>query len=200
MTVVSRDEWRAARAELLAQEKELTKARDAVNAARRALPKVEINKEYAFGPSRLIDLFEGRRQLIVYHFMWRFEPDEGCPSCSFLVDSVGELAHLHACDTTLALVSRAPLASIERFQKRMGWTIPWYSSAGTDFNTDFGATVNEDDVPGASVFVHEDGRVYHTYSTFWRGADVLLNTYNYLDLTPLGRQRYVNEFPHHDRY
>jgi predicted dithiol-disulfide oxidoreductase (DUF899 family) len=144
-TVVTR-----ARAELLAREKELTRARDAVSAARRALPKTEIIKGYAFGP--------------------------------------------------LALVSRVPLASIERFQKRMGWTVPWYSSEGTDFNTDFGATVDGNDVPGASVFLRDGERVYHTYSTFWRGADLLLTTYNYLDLTPLGRQRYVTEFPHHDRY
>jgi predicted dithiol-disulfide oxidoreductase (DUF899 family) len=228
--VVSREDWLAARIELLAQEKEATRARDALNAARRGLPIVEIDKEYVFrgpeGEARLIDLFASRAQLIVYHFMWLHDSDQGCPSCSFLVDGVGELAHLHACDTSLVLVSRAPLASIERFRGRMGWRVPWYSSLGSDFNYDFHATAddtvapvsynykdratleregighwghNGQDGPGASVFLRDGERVFHSYSSFGRGLDLLLGTYNYLDLTPLGRQRYVNEFLYRDR-
>ncbi|MEU8269094.1 DUF899 domain-containing protein [Sphaerisporangium sp. NPDC049002] len=227
--ITSREEWRKAREALLVKEKEASRARDALNAERRALPMVEIDKEYVLqgphGEARLIDLFDGRRQLMVYHFMWIHDADEGCTSCSFLVDHVGDLRHLHSCDTSLALVSRAPLASIERFRKRMGWSVPWYSSEGGDFNYDFHASNDEAVAPveynymdkatleakgmqfftqgdghGLSVFLRDGDRVFHTYSTYGRGPEVLLNTYNYLDLTPLGRQKYVNEFPHHDRY
>src|SRR6266540_2668205 len=138
--VVTRDEWLARRLELLTHEKDLSRARDAVAERRRALPAVEIDKDYLFdgpnGKASLLDLFEGRRQLIVYHFMWLHDADEGCPSCSLVADNIGHLAHLHARDTTLALVSRARLASIERFRNRMGWTVPWYSSHGNDFNYD----------------------------------------------------------------
>ncbi|GII86074.1 hypothetical protein Ssi03_40640 [Sphaerisporangium siamense] len=230
-SIVSRAEWLAARRELLAQEKELTRARDAVTVRRRALPMVEVDKDYVFdgpdGKARLIDMFEGRRQLLTYHFMWMHDSDLGCTSCSFLVDNVGDIRHLHSCDTTLALVSRAPLANIERFRARMGWTLPWYSSHANDFNYDFHVTADEDVAPaeynymdketlegkgigffvakgqdahGISVFLRDGDRVFHTYSTYGRGPDLLLTTYNYLDLTPLGRQRYVNEFPHHDTY
>ena len=233
--VVSRDEWLAARKELLAREKEASRAKDALDARRRALPMVEVDKKYVFarpdGAAGLLDLFDGRRQLIVYHFMWRREEsgfpgeDQGCPTCSFLADSIGDLSHLHACDTTLALVSRAPLASIERFRQRMGWPAPWYSSLGNDFNYDFRVSFDEDVVPleynykdkaalerdhsyirsgrdahGVSVFLRDGDRVFHTYSAYARGVDSLLGTYNYLDLTPLGRQRHVTGFPHHDRY
>src|SRR5450432_369331 len=145
--VVSRDEWLVARKELLASEKEVTRAKDAVDARRRAMPMIEVDKEYAFagpgGPAGLLDLFDGRRQLIVYHFMWRHaesgfpDQDQGCPTCSVVAENIGDLSHLHACDTSMVLVSRAPLASIERFQKRMGWPAPWYSSDGSDFNYDF---------------------------------------------------------------
>lgn len=229
--IVSREEWLAARLDLLAREKEITRARDEVNAARRALPRVEITKDYTFtgpaGPVALGDLFEGRRQLIVYHFMWRFDLGQGCPTCSFVIDSVGDLAHLHACDTTLALVSRAPIEDIEPFRQRMGWSMPWYSSYGGDFNYDFHVTaddsrgqveynykdkptleregigfwvVNGQDGAGASVFLRDGERIFHTYSTFGRGTDLLIGTYNYLDLTPLGRQRMAYEFPYHDQY
>lgn len=215
--IVSRDAWLAARKQLLHREKELTRQRDMINAERRRLPMVRIEKDYAFdGPTgtvRLPDLFEGRRQLIVYHFM--FDPDweEGCPSCSFFVDTIGHLAHLHARGTTLALVSRAPLTRIEPFKQRMGWTIPWYSSFGSDFNYDFHVTLDDQVQPveynytsraellqkgedwftqgelhGLSVFLHEGGDVFHTYSTYARGTDQLAGTYNYLDLTWLGRQ------------
>ncbi|MEU8194180.1 DUF899 domain-containing protein [Microbispora amethystogenes] len=220
--VVSRDEWLAARVELLAEEKALTRARDAVNTRRRSLPMVRIDKEYLFtgphGEARLPDLFEGRRQLIVYHFM--FDPgwDAGCRSCSLTVDGIGHLAHLHARDTTLALVSRAPFGAIEAYRARMGWQIPWYSSYGGDFNHDFHVTLDESVAPifynyrtraeheragapwytgaelreihGVSVFLRDrrDGAVFHTYSTYARGTDLLTATYNWLDLTALGRQ------------
>ncbi|HEV7964700.1 MAG TPA: DUF899 domain-containing protein [Actinoplanes sp.] len=227
--VVSRDEWLAARLKLLAQEKEAMRAQDAVTANRRGLPMVRIDKEYVFegsaGEARLGDLFEERRQLLVYHFMFHPDWDDGCPSCSYAVDNVGRLEHLHASDTTLVLISRAPLARIEKWKARMGWTIPWYSSAGTTFNYDFHVTNDESvapveynykdkatlereglayavngDAQAMSVFVRDEESVFHTYSTYGRGAEVMLSTYHYLDLTPLGRQRYVNEFPFHDTY
>jgi predicted dithiol-disulfide oxidoreductase (DUF899 family) len=227
--VVSRDEWLAARLKLLAQEKEAMRAQDAVTANRRGLPMVRIDKEYVFegsaGEARLGDLFEERRQLLVYHFMFHPDWDDGCPSCSYAVDNVGRLEHLHASDTTLVLISRAPLARIEKWKARMGWTIPWYSSTGTAFNYDFHVTNDESvapveynykdkatlereglayavngDAQAMSVFVRDEESVFHTYSTYGRGAEVMLSTYHYLDLTPLGRQRYVNEFPFHDTY
>ncbi|HEU4456827.1 MAG TPA: DUF899 domain-containing protein [Longimicrobium sp.] len=238
--VVSRDEWTAARRELLAKEKEATRAGDALNAARRRLPMVEIEKEYAFegpdGRATLPDLFEGRRQLIVYHFMFDPEWDEGCSGCSHVADNIPELAHLHARDTTLVMVSRAPLAKIEAFKARMGWTMPWYSSHGSDFNYDFHATTDESvapveynfrdkgtleehgetyhvkgEQPGASVFLRDGGRIFHTYSTYGRGLDILLTTHHYLDLTPFGRGEGWGGMPdlggqgmgwlkHHDRY
>src|SRR6516164_6428013 len=233
--VVSQEEWLAARRDLLAKEKEVTRAEDAVDAAHRALPVTEVTKTYTFtgpeGQASLADLFDGRRQLITYHFMWRHEQsgfpgeDQGCPTCSFLVDSIGQQSHLRACDTTLVLVSRAPYASIERFKKRMGWQVPWYSSHGSDFNYDFHVSFDEGkapleynykdqetlarqtpyvrsgvDAPGVSVFLREGDRVFCTYSAYQRGLDSLLGTYRWLDLTPLGRQRHVTEFPHHDTY
>src|SRR6516162_11283143 len=233
--VVSPEEWIAARTELLAKEKEVTRAEDAVDAARRALPVTEVTKAYAFtgpeGEVSLAGLFGGRRQLVTYHFMWRHAEsgfpgeDQGCPTCSFLADSIGDLSHLHACDTTLVLVSRAPIASIERFQKRMGWQVPWYSSAGSDFNYDCHVSFDEARLPleynymdtatlqrtapfirsgtdafGASVFLREGDRIFHTYSSYGRGVDQLLATYRWLELAPLGRQRHVTEFPYHDTY
>ncbi|WP_067137800.1 DUF899 domain-containing protein [Microtetraspora malaysiensis] len=226
--VVSREEWLAARLKLLAQEKEVMRAQDAVTARRAELPMVRVDKDYVFeGPTgkvNLVDLFEGRHQLLVYHFMFHPGWENGCPSCSFTIDSVGRLEHLHAEDTTLVLVSRAPLAKLERFRARMEWTIPWYSSAGTGFNYDFHVTNDESVAPveynykdkatlardaayrlhgdgqGLSVFVHEDDAVFHTYSTYGRGTEVMMSTYHYLDLTPRGRRRYVNEIPYHDTY
>jgi predicted dithiol-disulfide oxidoreductase (DUF899 family) len=233
--VVAPEEWLAARKDLLVQEKEATRASDAVEAGRRALPMTEVTKDYTFtgrgGQVSLAGLFDGRRQLITYHFMWRHPEsgfpgdDQGCPTCSFLADSIGDLSHLHACDTTLVLVSRAPIVSIERFQQRMGWAVPWYSSAGSDFNYDFHVSFDEGklpleynymdqetlqrkapyirsgtDGPGVSVFLREDDRVFRTYSAYQRGLDSLLGTYRWLDLTPLGRQRHVTEFPYHDTY
>ena len=238
--VVSRADWLAARKALLADEKALTRARDALNAQRRALPAVALEKSYRFetarGPATLGDLFEGRSQLIIYHFMFLREQNEGCPGCSFVADSVPHLAHFHARDTTFALVSRAPLAEIEPFRTRMGWTLPWHSSHGSDFNYDFHATTDEavcsveynyrdkaelealgqtyhvsGEQPGVSVFLKDGDRVLHTYSSYGRGLDLLVNTYNYLDLTPFGRGEGWGGMPdvgsqgkewlrHHDRY
>lgn len=144
--VVSRDEWLAARRELLAEEKEFTRQRDALNTGRRKLPMVEIDKKYTFrgpdGQVSLPDLFKGRGQLLIYHFMFDPDWDEGCETCSFLADGIGHLAHLHARDTTLAMTSRAPLPKLEAFRQRMGWTVPWYSSFGSDFNYDFHVTLD----------------------------------------------------------
>jgi predicted dithiol-disulfide oxidoreductase (DUF899 family) len=233
--VVSPEEWLAARKDLLAREKEVTRASDEVGAARRALPMTEVTKDYTFtgpgGQVGLAGLFDGRRQLITYHFMWRHAEsgfpgeDQGCPTCSFLADSIGHLSHLYASDTTLVLVSRAPFASIKRFRERMGWQVPWYSSAGSDFNYDFHVSFDEDkapleynykdkatlereaphirsgtDGPGVSVFLREGDRVFHTYSAYQRGLDSLLGTYRWLELTPEGRQPHVTQFPYHDRY
>jgi predicted dithiol-disulfide oxidoreductase (DUF899 family) len=191
--IVSREEWLAARQELLIKEKEATHARDRLNAARRQLPMVQLDKEYIFeGPAgqvSLLDLFEGRRQLIVYHFMFDPSWDDGCPSCTNLVDNLpSRLANLQASDTSLVLISRAPLAKIEPYKTRRGWTVPWFSSFGSDFNYDFGVTDADGEKPGLSVFLHEGEHVLHSYSTSGRGVDILLGTYNYLDLTPLGRQ------------
>lgn len=215
-TIASRDAWTVARKELLAAEKAPTRALDRLNAQRRALPMVPVDKPYLFdtpdGEATLLGLFEGRRQLIVYHFMFHRDRGEGCPGCSFLVDNIGHLAHLHARDTTLALVSRAPLEELERCKARMGWTLPWYSSWGSDFNYDFHVTQDETvapveynyrgrdemlalgehgnlagELPGVSVFLRDGARVFHSYSSYARGLDMLLTTYRYLDLTPLGR-------------
>ncbi|SRR5712691_5928884 len=197
--IVSRDEWLIARKELLTREKEATRARDRINAERRRLPMVKIEKEYFFeGPNgrvSLLDLFEGRRQLIIYHFMFGPDWDEGCPVCSFLVDNIGHLAHLHARDTSLVLVSRASSAKIEAFKKRMGWTVPWVSSHGSDFNDDLYATADDGEYGGVNVFLRDGETIFHTYMTTDRGNDILLGTYNYLDLTSLGRQENWEEPP-----
>ena len=219
--VVSREAWRAARVDLLAQEKAMTRARDALNTKRRELPMVRIEKDYVFegpdGSARLLDLFDGRRQLIVQHFMFDPSWDDGCPSCSAAADeiSAGLLEHLHARDTTLAVVSRAPIERIERYKARKGWTFPWYSSNGTDFNYDFHVTLDESvapveynfrdkeeleqaglgwladgssEQPGYSVFLRDGDQIFHTYSMYARGAESLGGSYYFLDLTALGRQ------------
>src|SRR5689334_8549295 len=170
--IASREEWRAARAELLVREKAATRARDALNAERRRLPMVGIEEEYLFeggdGKATLLDLFEGRSQLVVYHFMFAPEWYAGCSSCSAFLDQIGHLAHLKARGTTFAAVSRAPYTKILPFKARMGWTVPWYSSYGDDFNRDFEATlVHEGELverPGSSCFLRERDRVFHTYS------------------------------------
>ncbi len=201
--VVSPTEWQAARDKLLTKEKQATRARDALAAERRRLPMVRIDKDYVFdgpdGKARLLDLFDGRRQLIVYHFMfapgvdgW---PAAGCPGCSQFVDNLGHLAHLHARDTSLVLVSRAPLANLQRYQARMGWRIPWFSSAGSDFNSDFGLTSDAGETFGLSVFFRDDGRVFRSYFTTRRGVEALGSVWTFLDLTPLGRQEDWEDSP-----
>jgi predicted dithiol-disulfide oxidoreductase (DUF899 family) len=217
--IASREQWATARRELLAKEKELTRARDELSAARRRLPMVAVEQEYRFegphGPATLLDLFEGRRQLIVDHYMFDPRWEEGCTSCAGRVDQYGNLAHLHARDTTMAVVSRAPLAKIEPFKARMGWTFPWYSSHASDFNYDFHVTLDERVAPleynyrtkaewqdlgtpldfeqpfelhGTSCFVRDGDRVFHTYSTYARGTEQVGGTHYYLDMTALGRQ------------
>jgi predicted dithiol-disulfide oxidoreductase (DUF899 family) len=227
--VVSRDEWLAARVGLLKKEKELTRLRDEQARLRRELPCVKVEKEYGFdgphGRVTLADLFGGRGQLVVYHFM--FGPDwaEGCPSCSFVADHLnGMLPHLAARDVALAAVSRAPLAKIAAFRERMGWRFPWVSSSGTDFNADYRVSFTKEELargkvrynfgeqefpsaeaPGVSVFVKAGGDVFHTYSAYARGVEPLVGTYTVLDLVPKGRDEAGLGFSmawvrHHDRY
>ena len=228
--VVSRDEWFVARKELLTKEKALTRQRDALAAERRRLPWVKVDKPYVFdapeGKASLADLFENRSQLVVYHFMFGPEWQEGCPSCSFNMDHTdGALVHLAQRDVTFAVVSRAPLPKIEAFKKRMGWRFKWVSTYGSDFNYDYHVSFTKDEVargrvnynfdlvefpseeaPGISVFYkNEGGEVFHTYSAYARGTEVALGTYNYLDLVPKGRDEDGLAFTmswvrHHDRY
>jgi predicted dithiol-disulfide oxidoreductase (DUF899 family) len=196
--IVTEGEWQAARDRLLLKEKEATRALDALAAERRRLPMVPINKPYVFdgpaGTASLLDLFGERRQLIVYHFMLQPGSDHRCPGCSSFVDNIGHLDHLHARDTTLVLVSRAPREEIVPFQRRMGWSVPWYSSHGSDFNHDLGLTSDQDF--GLSVFLRdEDNRVFRSYFTTARGVDRLRMDFNLLDLTPLGRQETWEDSP-----
>ena len=171
--IVSRTEWQQARDQLLVKEKAATRAHDALAAERRRLPMVRIEKDYVFdgpnGKTRLFELFEGRRQLIIYHFMFAPSvdgwPSAGCPGCSLVVDYIGPLAHLHVRDTSLALVSRAPLANLEAYKRRMGWNVPWYSSAENDFNDDFGLTTDEGETFGLSAFLRDGENVFHTYTS-----------------------------------
>jgi predicted dithiol-disulfide oxidoreductase (DUF899 family) len=205
--VVSAAEWHAALEQLRAKEKDATRARDALAADRRRLPRVRIEKEYVFdgpdGKTSLLDLFEGRRQLIVYHFMFGPNQDVGCDGCSMVADQICHLAHLHARDTSFAFVSRAPIAKIEPYNQRMGWTIPWFSSFGTDFNVDFGlspetpqAGVYQDgETFGLSVFVRDGDDVFRTYFTNRRGVEALGSVWTFLDLTPLGRQETWEDSP-----
>jgi predicted dithiol-disulfide oxidoreductase (DUF899 family) len=228
--LVSREEWLAARKAHLAKEKEFTRARDELSRQRRELPWVKVDKAYAFdgpdGKQTLGDLFDGRSQLIVYHFMFGPGWEQGCPSCSFLADHFdGALVHLAHRDVTLLAVSRAPLPEIEAFKQRMGWRFKWVSSHGNDFNRDYHVSFSKDELadgkvfynyrmdkfpseeaPGASVFYKDaNGDIFHTYSAYARGLDILAGTYNYLDLVPKGRDE--AELPwtmawirHHDRY
>ena len=214
--VVTREEWLSARKRLLATEKEHTRSRDALNAERRRLPMVRIDKEYAFegadGTVTLAGLFAGNRQLIVQHVMFGPDWDAACPGCTASIDELsdGVLTHLRSRDTAFALVSRAPLAKLQKYQASRGWTVAWYSSHGSDFNYDFQATLDRSvpqleynyraepeivsgdtttaEVPGLSCFLRDGDDIFHTYSAYARGTDNLGGTYSLLDLTALGRQ------------
>jgi predicted dithiol-disulfide oxidoreductase (DUF899 family) len=205
--VVSQSEWKAAVERLRAKEKQATRARDALAAERRRLPRVRIEKDYVLqGPDRklsLLELFEGRRQLLLYHFMFGPNRDAGCPGCSMVLDQICDLSHLHARDTSFAAVSRAPIAKIEAYRKRMGWEIPWYSSFGTDFNRDFevGPAVPDpsQDQDGEtfclSAFLQDGGEIYRSYFTQGRGVETLGPVWTLLDLTALGRQESWEDSP-----
>ena len=197
--IVSREEWQAARDLLLAREKAHMRAGDALAADRRRLPMVEINKDYVFqgehGTARLLDLFDGRRQLILQHFMFGPDWEEGCVGCSMMADSIPPLAHLHTRDTSYVMVSRAPLPKLLAYRDRMGWQIPWYSSFETDFNKDFHATVNGDENQGISAFLRDGDRVFHTWSTTGRGVEAVLGTFHLLDMTAFGRQESWEDSP-----
>jgi predicted dithiol-disulfide oxidoreductase (DUF899 family) len=228
--VVSRERWLEARKTLLARERELTHLRDAISAQRRELPWVKVEKNYLFdtstGQKRLAELFEQRGQLIVYHLMFGPGWEEACPSCAYLMDHVdGMLPHLEHRDVTFTAVSRAPLADIEKFKRRMGWKFNWASSYGSDFNYDYGVSFTKADLakgkvfynyedmkappfeefPGLSAFIRDGNDVFHTYSTYARGLDAIVGTYQYLDLAPKGRDEDGLDFSmawvrYHDRY
>jgi predicted dithiol-disulfide oxidoreductase (DUF899 family) len=228
--VVSQEKWLEARKAFLVKEKELRRLQDEVSRQRLELPWEKVEKDYVFegpdGKETLAGLFGGRSQLIVYHFMFGPDWTEGCPSCSFLSDHIdGTLVHLAARDVTLLAVSRAPMARIAEFKKRMGWKFRWVSSNGNDFNRDYHVSFTKeemargkvyynygmtefgaDEAPGVSVFYkNADGEIFHTYSLYARGGDILLGTYNYLDLAPKGRNEDGLAHPmswvrHHDRY
>jgi predicted dithiol-disulfide oxidoreductase (DUF899 family) len=228
--IVTRDEWLTARKELLITEKAFTRERDALSAARRRLPMVKVDKQYVFdapgGQQTLADLFGGRSQLIVYHFMMGPGWSEGCPSCSLLSDHIdASVVHLAQRDVTLVAVSRAALPQIESFKRRMGWRFTWVSSHGNDFNRDYHVSFTREEMasgkvyynyamsefpseeaPGLSVFFKDAaGDVFHTYSTYARGGDIFIGAYNYLDLVPKGRDEGGLAFTmawvrHHDRY
>ena len=228
--VVSPQQWIASLKELLRKEKEFTKLRDELSRQRRDLPWEKVEKQYVFdgpnGKQTLADLFAGRSQLIIYHFMFGPGWEQGCPSCSYLADHFGgSLVHLANRDVTLAVVSRAPIAQIEAFKQRMGWQFRWVSSFGSDFNRDYHVSFTKEEMakgkvdynyemaefpaeeaPGASVFYKNDaGEIFHTYSTYARGLDILVGAYNFLDLAPKGRDEDGLAFSmawvrHHDRY
>jgi predicted dithiol-disulfide oxidoreductase (DUF899 family) len=204
---VSEQEWHAALETLRAKEKEATKSRDHLAAERRRLPMARIDKSYTFdgpdGKATLLDLFEGRRQLLLYSFMFGPNQDAGCNGCSMFVDQIGHLAHLHARDTSFVLVSRAPFAKIAPYKQRMGWTIPWYSSFDSDFNVDLGVSPPEPQPDvyqdgesfGLSVLLRDGDSVFRTYFTTARGVEALGSVWTFLDLTPLGRQETWEDSP-----
>jgi predicted dithiol-disulfide oxidoreductase (DUF899 family) len=222
--IVSHDQWLAERKKLLAHEKELTRQYDRVNAERRRLPMVRIEKDYVFdgsnGKRRLKDLFEDRRQLVIYHFMFDPSWENGCPGCTGYANAIGDLGMLRDRDTTFAMVSRAPLAKIEAYKAKKGWSVPWYSSFGSDFNYDFHVTNDEKVAPveynyrnkaeleankvpnaisgeehGLSVFFRIGDDVFHTYSAYARGTEALTDSRALLDMTPYGRQQDFEESP-----
>ncbi len=190
--VVSREEWQRARNELLVQEKAHTRRADELAAQRRRLPMVEVEAGYRFagtdGEVGLLDLFDGRSQLIVYHFMFHPDWDAGCDGCSWFVDGLTDTRHLAARDVSVALVSRAPLAKLLAYRARMGWEVPWFSSYASKFNHDFRATVGDSEHHSLSVFLRDGDRAFHTYQTFNRGVEALGTAFSLLDLVPFGRQ------------
>jgi predicted dithiol-disulfide oxidoreductase (DUF899 family) len=196
--IVSPEEWQAARDALLVKEKEHMKAADRLAAERRRLPMVRFDADYPFdsadGKVSLLGLFEGRRQLIVYHFMLHPGDEAGCPGCSLLVDNMPHLAHLHARDVTLKIVAPATLHEIERYRTRMGWDVPWVSAHGTGFTEDCGVGAGF----GVSVFLRDGDEVHRTYFTTGRGGEMFLASHRYLDVTPLGRQEAWEEDSHGD--
>ncbi|WP_332685469.1 DUF899 domain-containing protein [Bosea sp. (in: a-proteobacteria)] len=227
--LASKTEWLAARRALLAREKEFTRLRDEINAERLALPWVRVEKDYVFetpaGRRGLAELFDGRSQLVIYHFMFGPDWEAGCPGCSFMADHFdGTLPHLNNHDVTLVAVSRAPLARIEAYKQRMGWTFPWVSSFGSDFNFDFHVSFTKeelasgqveynftqtpteqafDELPGMSAFIRdEQGEVFHTYSSYARGGEELLSTLMILDRAPKGRNETstLSFVKRHDEY
>jgi predicted dithiol-disulfide oxidoreductase (DUF899 family) len=223
--IASREEWLAERKKLLAHEKEMTEHYDRVNAERRRLPMVKLEKSYVFdgpnGKKSLEDLFEGRRQLIVYHFMFDPKWDKGCPGCTGMINALGDLSLLGKCDTTFAVISRAPLAKLQKYRAEKGWSIAWFSSFGSDFNYDFHVTLDPKIAPaeynyrnkeemsaakgrpvllegeehGLSVFLRLDDGLFHTYSAFARGTESLTDAYRLLDMTPYGRQQDFEDSP-----
>jgi predicted dithiol-disulfide oxidoreductase (DUF899 family) len=227
-TIVSQDEWLKARLDLLAKEKEFTRLRDKMTAQIRALPWRRIEKDYYFygstGKESLVDLFDGKAQLAIYHFMLGPDWEQGCKSCSFWADGFQGLPiHLAHRDVAFVVVSRAPLSKIDQFKKRMGWNFKWVSSFGSDFNFDFGVSFKDEDertgrafynytvgsymndeMPGASFFYRQNTEVFHTYSTYGRGIDILNGAYNWLDLVAKGRDENSDStmdwVRHHDRY
>jgi predicted dithiol-disulfide oxidoreductase (DUF899 family) len=212
--IVSQDEWLAARKDLLTREKEVTRHNDRVSAERRRLPMVRVEKEYVFdgpkGKRSLKDLFDGRRQLIVYHFMFDPAWEKGCPGCTGYVNAIGDLSLLNERDTTFALISRAPLAKLEAYKAEKGWSLPWYSSFGSDFNYDYQVSFRKGDTaynyasrdsddegegPGLSVFFRIGDDIYHTYSSYARGNEARTDAYSLLDATPYGRQEDWEDSP-----
>lgn len=203
--IVSATEWQRTHAAFLAKEKDFTRARDALAAERRRLPMVKIDKDYVFaatgGPISLLELFEGRSQLLLYHFMFASDvrgwPEAGCPGCSMFLDNIGQFApvHLKARGLSLAVVSRAPLTNIETYRKRMSWPHRWVSSADNSFNVDLGLTVPGEERHGLSVFLLKDGDIYRTYFTAHRGSEGLGNVWGFLDSSPYGRQETWEKSP-----
>jgi predicted dithiol-disulfide oxidoreductase (DUF899 family) len=197
--IATRDEWLAARKTLLAHEKEVTKHYDRVSAERRRLPMVKLEKTYTFdgteGKRSLLDLFDGHRQLIVYHFMFDPEWENGCDGCTGYVNELADLSMLPARDTQFVLISRAPLEKLQAYKARKGWDRPWYSSFGSDFNYDFQVTTDTGETHGLSVFFRIDDDIFHTYSTYNRGTESLTDSYRLLDVTPYGRQEDWEDSP-----
>jgi predicted dithiol-disulfide oxidoreductase (DUF899 family) len=205
--IVAQQEWHDTLEKLRVKEKAATRARDALAAERRRLPMVRIEKDYVFegpgGKARFVDFFDGRRQMLLYHFMFGPNQEVGCDGCSMVVDQIGHLAHLHARDTSFVIVSRAPIAKIEDYRKRMGWTIPWFSSFATDFNHDFGVgpeqprpgEYQDGESFGLSVLLRDGENFYRTYFTKGRGVEALGSVWTFLDLTPFGRQETWEDSP-----